>query len=1111
MQHHKLLPICFALIVLVSTGYPCNDFCLSCIYGQCEICDKKAGMLISCGGCQTGYYPFGMRCEKIVNQPKTCESFLTSFPSKFVINNFLTLTFPDIIYFVETPCFNTLPYLIQQTKGYYYVLYSENNLYSFSSNSLLQISIQNSCSSCVQVFDTEHPFYILLEKKEYVLFLSGLMSTQLTIQRTDLYSFASLFDFNNQTQYNQIRKNYYGNTLCYNHNILGHWFRFVGNKTVSYQIQTTGSDVILSLQTQHSCIGMYSNLTSLSVMFRYNEETLIFVSGDSLQITVSCVGCIGGVCSSKFQECLCEKNFVSINGECTKCGNGVLDDGEECELNQPFCNNQCKCIEEYYYVNGSCVRNYCGNYRLDPGEECDGGSGCDKRCKCTRRYKPNGKVSCEYKYLNNIIFVSCFVGIYALYYFIVLVVTLIKSNKISKVMKNTKEGLICGTIIPFNKEGKRYIPLESLHNYVVFNPPSVTFNDSTIRPDVDEVARTKICITNCRKETLSFILHGHEEYKYELVFEPSVGNIRGGQTVVIKVKILIRCTTIINNKKIPITLEWGNWKIVRHSMEDEDILNLSEKTEHSEDEVDDDDEVESSESNDEKKITRIYTYLNLNAESAVSTKLDYEEVRLEQPPVGAGTFGIVYRAKWRKIEIAVKVLKTDMVDLKDLMPNFEQEAELMERLRCQNIVNFIGTIVTPDTLCIVTEFCTLGSLRKYMKLNKMTTLMKVRICQDIAIGMGYLHQNDIIHHDLKTDNVLVYSKNPYDPVVCKVSDFGTSQAFIESSNTITIRDVGTPMYMAPEVHRTGKLTLKSDVFSFAICMLEIWLTHDPYPLIEFHDGDSVLNFVCSGKRIGIPKDCVYREIIKQCWRQKPERRPGFSQINEMISTLVQSITTKRKEEILPTSNIKSPVTDRNITRSGSKSRLGIVYKNPSLKHSASNLLKPRARSGGKKGGYSLMVPRSTSAKSDEEKLIPINQLQQPETKEEEDPHILLTTPDIKTGSASTGDSIKINDQINKSTKMFMPTNSPIKIVGAVKSENESSDTEEVDFENKIRNSLGQSYDNDELNKPVEPMDDMDYLDFLDPHRLCKREATIRRNATMINYPSSRKGNWLNFK
>ncbi|KAL7714997.1 Protein tyrosine kinase domain containing protein [Entamoeba marina] len=296
------------------------------------------------------------------------------------------------------------------------------------------------------------------------------------------------------------------------------------------------------------------------------------------------------------------------------------------------------------------------------------------------------------------------------------------------------------------------------------------------------------------------------------------------------------------------------------------------------------------------KVSKFHVYLNLQTESALSTKLDYEEIHLQHPPIGGGTFGIVYRAEWRRVDVAAKVMKTDLVGLAELLPNFMQEAEMMERIRCPYIINFIGSVVTADTLCLVTEFCPLGSLRKYMKTNSLTDLLKVRFCQDIARGMEYLHQNDILHRDLKTDNVLVYSKNPYDPVTAKVTDFGTSRSFIESSGKIALQNIGTPVYMAPEISRKDQMTLKSDIFSFAICMLEIMIGKDPYDPMKFPDSDSVLKFVCSGKRLEIDNSILLKDVIEMAWKHKPAERPTFKEVGVILDGKFKALNEKSKSD-----------------------------------------------------------------------------------------------------------------------------------------------------------------------------------------------------------------------
>ena len=179
--------------------------------------------------------------------------------------------------------------------------------------------------------------------------------------------------------------------------------------------------------------------------------------------------------------------------------------------------------------------------------------------------------------------------------------------------------------------------------------------------------------------------------------------------------------------------------------------------------------------------------------------------------------------------------------------------------------------------------------------------LKIRFCQDIAKGMEYLHNNDIIHRDLKTDNVLVVSKNPRDPVTAKVSDFGTSQSYIESSIKVGLQHIGTPVHMAPEIilekdSGVEPVTLKSDVYSFSICMYEVWKGSDPYDPAKFPDGESIFKFVCNGKRLEIPQDCIFKDIIEKTWNQKPSDRISFNEVIILLDGIYKSVAKNESSE-----------------------------------------------------------------------------------------------------------------------------------------------------------------------------------------------------------------------
>ncbi|EKE41388.1 protein tyrosine kinase domain containing protein [Entamoeba nuttalli P19] len=416
--------------------------------------------------------------------------------------------------------------------------------------------------------------------------------------------------------------------------------------------------------------------------------------------------------------------------------------------------------------------------------------------------------------------------------------------------------------------------------------------------DIGVVVESTCVITNFSNETMNFIFHGKKESKYDLVFTPCRGVLRKGQNKEIKIQLLMHCTTILS-EEIKVTIGFSHFKKLMNNYQHQLSLNgtkldKSNKSQRSFRSSFSSISNQNSTSSDEvtvkpSKAKRFYVTLTLEAQSNLSYKLNINDITTYQPPIGEGTFGIVYKGHWRSLDVAVKIIKTDIVSIADLIQSFTEEVKLLEKLRSSCIVSFIGYCADEETVCLVLEFCPLGSLKKYLQSMPTSVHLKLRFCQDISRGMLYLHENNIIHRDLKTDNVLVSSDNPYDAVVCKVSDFGTSKCFIEQSNLKEKKDIGTPMYMAPEIHSEGILKLKSDVFSFAICMLEIWLGKPPYNSDEFPNAESIFRFVCAGKRLHIPKKCLYHDMIKKCWKGTVDSRPSFKDIEEYFEELVQTV------------------------------------------------------------------------------------------------------------------------------------------------------------------------------------------------------------------------------
>ncbi|KAK8300691.1 hypothetical protein V6Z12_D05G409600 [Gossypium hirsutum] len=189
--------------------------------------------------------------------------------------------------------------------------------------------------------------------------------------------------------------------------------------------------------------------------------------------------------------------------------------------------------------------------------------------------------------------------------------------------------------------------------------------------------------------------------------------------------------------------------------------------------------------------------------------------------LGEGGFGPVYKGKLLKgDEVAVKRLSRQSGQGWDELKN---EAILIGKLQHKNLVKVLGCCIERDEKILIYEYLPNKSLDTLLfGTNAMVTLpwkTRVRIIEGIAQGLLYLHQYSrvqIIHRDLKASNILLdEDMNP------KISDFGMARIFGGTEQRATKRIVGTYGYMAPEYALQGVFSVKSDVFSFGVLLLEI--------------------------------------------------------------------------------------------------------------------------------------------------------------------------------------------------------------------------------------------------------------------------------------------------
>uniref|UniRef100_A0A1J3FQ87 Serine/threonine-protein kinase CTR1 n=1 Tax=Noccaea caerulescens TaxID=107243 RepID=A0A1J3FQ87_NOCCA len=270
---------------------------------------------------------------------------------------------------------------------------------------------------------------------------------------------------------------------------------------------------------------------------------------------------------------------------------------------------------------------------------------------------------------------------------------------------------------------------------------------------------------------------------------------------------------------------------------------------------------------------------------------DLEELK----ELGSGTFGTVYHGKWRGTDVAIKRIKRSCFigrssEQDRLTSEFWHEAEILSKLHHPNVMAFYGVVQDGPggTLATVTEYMVNGSLRHVLLSNRQIDRRKrLMIAMDAAFGMEYLHSKNIVHFDLKCDNLLVNLKDPARPI-CKVGDFGLSK--IKRNTLVTGGVRGTLPWMAPELlsGSSSKVSEKVDVFSFGIVLWEILTGEEPYA--NMHYGAIIGGIVNNTLRPSVPSYCdpEWRMLMEQCWAPDPFVRPSFPEIARRLRTMSSS-------------------------------------------------------------------------------------------------------------------------------------------------------------------------------------------------------------------------------
>jgi serine/threonine protein kinase len=218
------------------------------------------------------------------------------------------------------------------------------------------------------------------------------------------------------------------------------------------------------------------------------------------------------------------------------------------------------------------------------------------------------------------------------------------------------------------------------------------------------------------------------------------------------------------------------------------------------------------------------------------------------------------------------------------------EAKLLTQLLHRNIVQFRGAVFRESQCCLVTELAPHGSLKSVLTRFELPWDLVIKLCVDMASGVQFLHTSGIIHRDIKSDNVLVFSLSPRESVCAKLTDFGSARAgkaHIDATGQIQLgsplhfsANEGTPIYMAPQLFaRTSRPSEASDCYSLGVLFYEVASEREPWADVPF--AWNVAKLVMAGQRPTWPEHVVESAPapFEMCrwsgamWAQQAETRP----------------------------------------------------------------------------------------------------------------------------------------------------------------------------------------------------------------------------------------------